>query len=128
MASHLEQEHRGVFLTPRKERVECPERGVPRRVEWATMLVMPFVYIIKNLAHDLYVGVSKNPQQRLIEHNSQRGADFTRRGSNYRIVFLEEHPTLADARKREIQIKKWRRGKKEMLIEKYQKGLPNCFR
>ena len=85
---------------------------------------MYFVYMIQNAYSDLYVGITDNPQQRLKHHNEMRGALFTKRDSKFEIAFLEKHPTLADARKREIQIKKWRREKKEMLIERYQNGLP----
>ena len=84
---------------------------------------MAFVYMAKNTKGKLYIGVSENPYSRLKEHNTRRGSVFTKSG-NYRIVFTEEHPTLADARQRETQIKKWRRDKKEMLIERYQQGLP----
>jgi len=85
---------------------------------------MYFVYMIQNSYGDLYIGVSKEPQQRLKHHNSRRGALFTKRDSKFEIVFLERYPTLAEARKREIQIKKWRRDKKELLIERRKKGLP----
>ncbi|TSD05592.1 MAG: hypothetical protein Greene07147_297 [Parcubacteria group bacterium Greene0714_7] len=95
-------------------------------------LVMHFVYIIRNSANKIYTGVTKNPQQRLHYHNEKRGAQFTKRTpthseqsrGTYKIVFLEKYLTLADARKREIQIKKWKREKKETLIAKYQEGLP----
>ena len=80
--------------------------------------------MIQNSYGDLYVGITDNPQQRLKHHNEKRGALFTKRDSKFEIVFLEEHSTLADARKREIQIKQWRREKKEMLIERYGDGLP----
>ncbi len=53
----------------------------------------------------------------------KRGALYTKRDSKFEIVFLEQYPTLSDARKREIQIKKWRREKKDLLIKKYSKGL-----
>lgn len=85
---------------------------------------MYFVYMIQNNYADLYVGVTDNPQQRLDHHNNNRGALFTKIDSKFKIVFLEQYPTLAEARKREIQIKKWRRDKKEVLIERYKKGLP----
>ena len=80
------------------------------------------VYIIKNYLGQLYVGVSGNPANRLTEHNTERGSIFTKPG-NFKIVFEEEYVSLAEARKREVQIKKWRRDKKEMLIRKYQNGL-----
>lgn len=88
---------------------------------------MHFVYMIKNSADKLYVGITDDPQQRLSEHNSERGAQFTSHIPNYKIVFLEKYSTLAEARQREIQIKKWRRNKKEILIEKYSKGLPTIL-
>lgn len=79
--------------------------------------------MIKNPFKDLYVGITDNPEQRLKSHNEKRGALFTKRDSKFMIVFIEEHETLAEARKREIQIKKWRRDKKELLIERYRNGL-----
>ena len=79
--------------------------------------------MLKNTADKVYVGVTDNPERRLGEHNSEHGAGFTKQIPTYKIVFLEQYPSLAQARKREIQIKKWRRDKKEVLIEKYSKGL-----
>lgn len=87
------------------------------------MPFMHFVYMIRNSFGDLYVGITDNPSQRLKYHNENRGAQFTKRDSFFEIVFLEEHPDLASARKREIQLKKWRREKKDMLIERYKKRL-----
>lgn len=84
---------------------------------------MHFVYMIRNSYGDLYVGITDNPEQRLKYHNEKRGALFTKRDSKFEIVFLEQGASLATARKREIQIKKWRRDKKEVLIAKYQQGL-----
>lgn len=106
-----------VFALP--NRVSRASRGT---VEYI-ILNMYFVYMLKNSYGDLYVGITENPQQRLKYHNEKRGALFTKRDSKFQIVFLEEYLTLADARKREIQIKKWRRDKKEMLINRYKKGV-----
>ena len=79
--------------------------------------------MIQNSYGDLYTGITDNPQQRLKYHNEKRGAQFTKRDSAFEIVFLEKHQTLSETRKREIQIKKWRREKKEMLIQKYQNSV-----
>ena len=84
---------------------------------------MSFVYMLKNLNNELYIGVSENPKQRVKNHNGQRGAGFTKIGG-FKIVFIEEYPNLKEARQREIQIKKWRREKKEILIKRYQDNLP----
>lgn len=84
---------------------------------------MYFVYMVRNSYGDLYTGITDNPQKRLGYHNKKRGALFTKRDSKFEMVFLEQYETLAQARKREIQIKKWRREKKEILIERFQKEL-----
>ena len=80
--------------------------------------------MIKNSGNKIYVGITNDPQSRVIYHNQKRGAKFTKYIPDFKIVFLEHYPTLAEARKREIQIKKWRREKKEVLIERYSIGLP----
>lgn len=85
---------------------------------------MYFLYIIKNTQDYIYIGVTSNPENRLNEHNTERGAHFTKSKTDFKIVFLEKYENLSSARKREIQIKKWRRSKKENLIERYRKGLP----
>jgi putative endonuclease len=88
--------------------------------------------MIKNSSNKLYTGVTENPEKRLHTHNTLRGAKFTKYTSavlgtsipDFKIVFLEEYENLQQARKREIQIKKWSRSKKEMLIERYKNHLP----
>jgi len=80
--------------------------------------------MIKNDFGRLYIGVSENPNSRLLDHNANLGAQFTKGKAKFKIVFLEKHESLARAREREIQIKKWRRDKKEILIDKFSSGLP----
>lgn len=72
----------------------------------------------------MYIGVTDNPERRLKEHNNKQGSNFTKKRDEFSIVFLEEHQTMSDARKREIQFKKWRRDKKDFLIDLYNKNLP----
>lgn len=85
---------------------------------------MYFVYMIKNSSNKLYIGITENPDSRLNYHNSKQGARFTRYVSDFEMVFLEQYEKIVDARRREIQIKKWRRDKKEFLIQKYNNKLP----
>lgn len=80
-----------------------------------------FLYMIRNTNDELYVGISNEPKKRLDHHNSKRGAYLTHAG-NFKIVFLEEHSSIEAARKREVQIKKWSRVKKDFLIDLYNKG------
>ncbi|MEK9174357.1 MAG: GIY-YIG nuclease family protein [Patescibacteria group bacterium] len=83
---------------------------------------MVFLYIIKNNFNKLYIGISKDPNQRLNFHNSKSGASFTKSG-NYKVVLKENYPNLKEARQREIQIKKWSRKKKDFIIERYKNNL-----
>ena len=84
--------------------------------------------MIKNTYGKLYTGVSSNLPKRIYYHNTKQGSIFTKSqvalGDKFKIAFYEEYPTLTEARKREIQIKKWRREKKENLIKKFNLGLP----
>lgn len=77
---------------------------------------MCFLYIIRTSSNRLYIGVTENVDQRIVTHNSGKGAEWVRADRTGRLVFSEHHPTLGSARKREIQIKKWSRAKKEALI------------
>ena len=83
--------------------------------------------MIKNTYGKLYTGVSSNLPKRIYYHNTKQGSIFTKSqvalGDKFKIAFYEEYPTLTEARKREIQIKKWRREKKEKLIERFNSGL-----
>ena len=63
-----------------------------------------------------YVGVSKNPKERLKLHNRGKGAKYTSDCGGFQIVYKETHKVLEDACKREKQIKGWSRAKKKALI------------
>ncbi|MBI4394996.1 MAG: GIY-YIG nuclease family protein [Candidatus Omnitrophica bacterium] len=89
---------------------------------------MYYVYMARNDFDKLYIGITENLKERIYYHNAKRGAQFTKGKAKFGIVFWEEYLTLAEARRREIQIKKWRRSKKEILIDGFQKGLSTKMR
>ena len=64
-----------------------------------------FVYVIKsNKYNRLYVGLSKDPQARLKDHNF--GRVFSTKGFRpWEIVYTEEVDSREDARKREKYLK-----------------------
>ncbi len=80
--------------------------------------------MIKNSSGKLYIGVTEDLNKRLYYHNTKQGANFTKYKSKFKLVFYEEYTTLAETRKREIQIKKWIREKKENLIKRFNSELP----
>jgi putative endonuclease len=77
---------------------------------------MYFVYVLRSLSNTLYIGVTQALDQRVDAHNRGRGARWTKVHPGAQIVYSESYPTLGLARKREIQLKKWSRAKKESLI------------
>lgn len=77
---------------------------------------MYFVYVLRTLSNTLYIGVTQTLYQRIDAHNRGRRADWTRVHPGAQMVYSESYPTLGLARKREIQLKKWSRAKKESLI------------
>jgi len=76
-----------------------------------------FVYILASKPHGvLYIGVTSNPTQRFTQH-AAGGSAFTRKYNVERLVHLERHEDLEEARRREWRMKKWRRAWKIRLIE-----------
>lgn len=78
---------------------------------------MYYLYILKNSKNHLYIGVSSDLKARIDRHNSGDDAEFTKRNKDFKFVYSEGYPTLKGVRKREKQIKGWRREKKENLIK-----------
>jgi putative endonuclease len=77
---------------------------------------MCFLYILRTSSNRLYIGVTESLDQRISTHNCGKGAEWIKVNRGARLVYYESHATLGSARKREIQLKKWSRAKKEALI------------
>jgi len=77
---------------------------------------VPFTYILRCADGTLYVGHTKNLASREQTHNAGQGAKYTAARRPVRIVYAEEHSSMASAIARERQLKRWNRKKKEALI------------
>ncbi len=79
-----------------------------------------FVYILTN--HDnsvLYIGITNDLPRRLYEHKHHLNPDsFTSKYRLYKLIWYQEFLTAEEAILVEKKIKKWRREKKDLLIEK----------
>jgi putative endonuclease len=75
-----------------------------------------FFYILKCSDGSFYVGSTTNLENRIKTHNQGEGAPHTAKRRPVQLVYQEEFKRLDDAVKRERQIKKWSRAKKEALI------------
>jgi putative endonuclease len=78
-----------------------------------------FVYILECSDNSLYVGCTNNLEKRLKEHNHLKcGAHYTKIRRPVKLKYREDFETLNEARKREAEIKRWKRDRKINLIKK----------
>jgi putative endonuclease len=77
---------------------------------------MYFVYIIRCKDNSLYTGITNDLERRFNEHKTGIGGHYTSSKEVDKIVYTEQHPNRSSALKREAQIKKWTKAKKEALI------------
>jgi len=77
-----------------------------------------YVYIAESRFRHFYTGITNNPELRIIKHNSGKGSQMAVQQGPFVLVYVsKEFPDKSSARKREAQIKKWTKAKKERLIK-----------
>ena len=82
-----------------------------------------WVYIIRCADGSYYIGSTRDLEKRLRAHEEGRAAAYTARRRPLYLAFSEKHDTMEAARRRELQIKRWTRKKKEALISGNVAGL-----
>ena len=76
-----------------------------------------YVYILANYTNSVvYIGVTNNLIRRVQEHRGKMIAGFSQRYNVTKLVYFEDTIDVRSAIAREKQIKKWRREKKDNLI------------
>ena len=75
-----------------------------------------FVYILKCADGSYYVGSTSDLAERERSHNEGFGAEYTAARRPVRLAYSEARESWPAARKREAQIKRWTRAKKDALI------------
>ena len=79
---------------------------------------MFYVYILECADNSFYVGCTNNLEKRIKQHNESKwGAHYTKIRRPVILKHSEEFETLKTARRREAEIKGWRREKKLNLIK-----------
>ena len=73
------------------------------------------VYILRCADDTLYVGSTDNLQQRLEAHNRGTATRYTACRRPVRLLYSEPHRSQSSAVRRERQLKRWTRAKKEAL-------------
>jgi len=77
---------------------------------------MNYVYILKCSDKTYYTGWTNNLEKRVRLHNNKKGAKYTRGRTPVDLVYFETFESKSNAMKREYEIKKMTRKKKEELI------------
>ena len=73
-------------------------------------------YILRLTSGKLYCGSTRNHERRYAEHFSGAGCRTTKVDPPVEVAYEEQFPTYPAALRRERQIKRWTRAKKEALI------------
>ena len=78
-----------------------------------------YVYFLTNWNNQvIYVGMTNDLERRLYEHKNKLIPGFTKKYNLNRLVYFEETPDVTAAIAREKEIKKWRREKKNQLVNR----------
>lgn len=77
-----------------------------------------YLYILRTTSNTLYIGQTNNLERRLKEHQTKnsKSAKYVRYFDSVSLVYQEEYKTRTEAMRRESQLKKWTKAKKEALI------------
>jgi predicted GIY-YIG superfamily endonuclease len=77
---------------------------------------MAWLYVLRLKSGALYVGATNDLDARYREHQEGTACRTTSDDPPVELAHSEEFDTFADAHKRELQVKRWSRAKKEALI------------
>ena len=78
-----------------------------------------YVYLLTNWNNRvIYLGVTNNLERRLYEHKNKLVKGFTEKYNVNKLVYFEETQDVTAAIAREKEIKKWRREKKNQLVNR----------
>ena len=75
-----------------------------------------WLYILRLKSGQLYIGSTADLDRRFEEHLAGRACRTTKLDPQLKLVYSESFPTFSEARRREAQVKRWSRAKKEALI------------
>ena len=76
-----------------------------------------YTYMLRCADGTIYSGYTTDPCRRTAEHNSGRGAKYTRSRRPVELVYQENFATKSEALKREAALKKLVHAEKILLIE-----------
>jgi len=75
-----------------------------------------WLYILRLKSGQLYIGSTTNLDQWYKDHLAGKACRTTKIDPPLNLLYSEDFETFGEARKREAQIKRWSRAKKEALV------------
>ncbi|WP_125588670.1 GIY-YIG nuclease family protein [Companilactobacillus jidongensis] len=75
-----------------------------------------FVYILLCADKTFYIGTTNDVSKRVSTHNAGKGAKYTKARRPVQLLYYENQHNKSDALKREIELKKFSRKKKETFL------------
>ncbi|SCP96725.1 GIY-YIG nuclease family protein [Anaerobium acetethylicum] len=85
---------------------------------------MNYTYILKCSDESLYTGWTNNLEKRIADHNSGKGAKYTRGRGPVSLLYYETFETREEAMRRENEIKKLGRNEKIRLTAGFENPDP----
>jgi putative endonuclease len=77
-----------------------------------------FFYVVRCKDNSLYSGMTNTLEERVKKHNEGNGAKYTSTHKPVTLVYSERYGNSSEAKKREQEVKRWPKSKKEQLILK----------
>ncbi len=77
---------------------------------------MWYLYILRLSDGSLYTGITKDVERRIEQHEEGKGSKYVRSRLPCNLVYIEEMENRSEALRREAEIKKWSKKKKEELV------------
>ncbi len=82
-----------------------------------------YVYLIQhNVTKQVYIGLTKNLQKRLTDHNQGKTKATYRRDGKWVLIYAEAYRNKKDAKRREKRLKHYGSAKQELF-----KRIKKCF-
>lgn len=78
-----------------------------------------YIYILECIDKTYYTGWTNNLENRILNHNSKKGAKYTKNRIPCFLIYFETFDNKIDAMKREYEIKTFSRKEKENLISTF---------
>jgi putative endonuclease len=75
-----------------------------------------YVYMLRCRDNSLYTGITNDLEGRINKHSEGKAAKYTRARLPVKLVYLESSESKSEALKREYQLKKLSKQKKEQIV------------